>query len=307
MGDRGVRLALRCYPTWWRQKYGKEVEVHAIDMVADGHSPIGLTQSLLWGAVRLRTTAHGMPKDYGLWARRTSLSIATAVVPLLVAVPIMGLSTGGIRIALSRSGETPLVRDLNWVGLAMLVLLLTTSAVLVVGWVGLRGGLRRTAAPAKLRALMWVPFLAAIADVALSMPFVKINHWGPLNGHPSLAQQLTTTLTIVFWSSLILSIVSIVVVAHRSRLPGADLARGSKVATASAVLLAGNLASYCLWGTVMFLHTHSAGHGAYAWSSSSRLDLWAPTVVLLAIGLLLSVCSARIASTSRKVLATTAP
>ena len=306
-GEHVVKLALRCYPTWWRKKYGKEVQVHATDMVTDGHSLIGLTQSLLWGAVRLRMTAQGMPKEYGLWARRTSLSIAAAIVPMLIAIPVMDLSTGGIQIDIPRSGETPALRDLNWIGLAMLLLLLVTVVLSVIGWAELRSGLRRTEASSKLRSLIWIPFLAVVADIALSVPFVRINHWGLLNAHPSVAHALATTLTIVFWSGLTLSITSVLVVANRFRPQDSDLAKGAKVATVAAVVVTGNLAGYCLWGTVLFLDAHPAPHGPYVWQSTPQQALWATTVVFLALGLVVSVCSARIASKSRKMLASATP
>ena len=303
MGEHTVKLALRCYPTWWRKKYGNEVQVHTTDMVTDGYSPIGLTQSLLWGAVRLHVTAQGMPKEYGLWARRTSLSIATAIVPMFIAIPVMWLSTSGITIDIPRSGVTPALRDLNWIGVAMLLLLVMTVVLSVVGWVGLKSGLRRTEASSKLRSLIWIPFLAVVADIALSVPVLKINHWGLLNGHPSVAHALATTLAIVFWSSLILSITSVLVVANRLRLQESDLAKGAKVAAVAAVVIAGNLAGYFLWGTVLFLDAHPAAHRAYVWQSVSREVLWAPTVAFLTLGLVVSICSARIASKSWKMLA----
>jgi hypothetical protein len=304
MGEHAVKLALRCYPTWWREKYGREVQVHATDMVADGHSAIGLTQSLLWGAVRLHMTAQGMPKEYGLWARRTNLSIATAIVPMVIAIPIMCLPTGGFQIDIPGSGESPALRDLNWIGLAILLILLMTVALSVIGWVGLRSGLRRTEASSKLRSLIWIPFLAVVADIALAVPFVRINDWGGLlNGHPSVAHALGTTLTIVFWSGLTMSIISVLVVANLSQLQDSDLGRGAKVATVAAFVLAGNLAGYCLWGTVLLMDAHPAAHGAYLWRSASWQEYWTPTVVFLALGLVVSICSARIASKSWRMLA----
>ena len=273
-------------------------------MVSDGHSAIGLTQSLLWGAVRLRMTAQGMPKEYGLWARRTNLSIATAIAPMIIAIPVMCLPTGGFQVDVPGSGDTPALHNINWIGLAMLLIFLMTVVLSVVGWVGLRSGLRRTEASSKLRSLIWIPFLAVVAGIALSVPFVNVNHWGGLlNGHPSVANALATTLTIVFWLGLTLSITSVLVLANRSRLHDSDLARGAKVATVAAVVLAGNLAGYCLWGTVLLMDTHPAAHGAYLWQSASWQESWTPTVVFLALGLMVSICSARIASKEQKMLA----
>jgi hypothetical protein len=94
------------------------------------------------------------------------------------------------------------------------------------------------------------------------------------------------------------------VVTH-SRLKESDLARGVKVASVAAVVLAGNLAGYCLWGTVLLLDAHPGAQGVCVWQCFSRQVLWVPTVVFLALSLVMSICSARIANKSWKMLAVT--
>jgi hypothetical protein len=255
-------------------------------------------------------SAQGMPKDYGLWARRTSLSTAGAVIPLFIAIPMMMLFTGGIQIRhwlpqASPSGETTLPY-LNVAGLAMLMLLLVSVVVAVAGWAGLRRALWRAEVPTTPRRLIWVPFLAVIADIVLVFPFIRVNQWSPLSGNSPLRQALAVALPIVFWLGLIASIVGVLVVANRCQLAALDLARGARIAAVSAAVFGGYLAAYCVWGGILLFETHRVAHDSYFSQSLPSKDLWILTVMALLVGLIVSICSARIARKSNGILTTAA-
>jgi hypothetical protein len=48
-GMRAVRCSLRCYPVWWRQRYGAEQQELAEELAADGRPPWLLAAGLLAG------------------------------------------------------------------------------------------------------------------------------------------------------------------------------------------------------------------------------------------------------------------
>ncbi len=58
---RAVRCLHRCYPNWWRQRYGAEQEELAADLAAEGRPHWLIAAGLLAGSVRARVTGSGLP------------------------------------------------------------------------------------------------------------------------------------------------------------------------------------------------------------------------------------------------------
>lgn len=83
---------LRLYPRWWRARYGDEVRTVSSDAVAGGQSTLRVIIGLLFGAIRLRATGAGTPKQSELWARRTRACIVVTTVPVLVVLPLFFLT-----------------------------------------------------------------------------------------------------------------------------------------------------------------------------------------------------------------------
>jgi hypothetical protein len=55
-GMRAIGLSLRCYPAWWRERYGAEQEDPAEELAAEGRRPWLLGAGLLAGSARARLT-----------------------------------------------------------------------------------------------------------------------------------------------------------------------------------------------------------------------------------------------------------
>lgn len=87
-GMRAVRGSLRCYPEWWRQRYGAEQEGLAEDLAAEGRPQWLLAAGLLAGAARARMTGSGMPPVPELWSSRVRASVVVGTVAAALALPL---------------------------------------------------------------------------------------------------------------------------------------------------------------------------------------------------------------------------
>ena len=326
--QRTIKLALSCYPHWWRDRYGEEVRAHSLDMIADGRSSAALSFSLLWGAATARWSARGMPRDYRLWSMRTRVSIAWATLTWLLIAPIargvtgnekIGVAFAPIRGLYQRPNSLPMApaaRIVTDSESAMATLSLVTVLLLVAGWIRLIGGIRRSSAPNRSRMLMlaWVPgisglvlLVGVIVDVALVRPSSIVGsgrsqHITDLNGYPSAAHILGVVLGdlgIVAWLA---SIVCVAIAAKRVEVRPSELRYGTGLSIAVAVLFGLLLASYIVWGVALTLEAHQAAHGGFNTITYARQDLWVPMAVLLSIGAGVSIASARTAWRSWSVL-----
>ena len=183
-------------PSWWRERYADEVRVVSNDMTAEGRSTLMVTLNLLGGAVRARSSAQGMPKTYGLWSARAKISIAAATLPWLVVAPLAAIAIGNQTLHSSAglvtwsgfnflpthlqtgfSKGTPVAappltsggQAVLYAMFAFVMLFLATFVVLISGWSGLTGAIKRSGAPHRRRLLLlaWAPVFSLLIDVAL--------------------------------------------------------------------------------------------------------------------------------------------
>ena len=91
-GEGSIDMVLGLYPAWWRARYGDEVRAVSSDAVAGGQSTLRVITGLLLGAIRLRVTGAGTPKQSELWACRTRACIIVAMVPVLIMLPLVFLT-----------------------------------------------------------------------------------------------------------------------------------------------------------------------------------------------------------------------
>jgi hypothetical protein len=89
-----IDVALRCYPTWWRERYGDEMRATIESLQAEGRSAFSIAVGLVRDAFRSHLQARGMPRTYGLLATRTKASIATATIPWMAVIPLVLFVTG---------------------------------------------------------------------------------------------------------------------------------------------------------------------------------------------------------------------
>lgn len=190
-----VDVALRCYPQWWRERYGDEMRAAVEDLIADGRSESLIALGLLRDAVRSRMRVAGMPRTYGLMAMKTRTSIAAATIPWLVIVPFITLVTGGVKFHSSlghvqtgypfalerfrmavpvrtvahplRLVYPPLSRATTMIGLSsqcMGLIFVLSFLVLAVGWTSLRDGVWEMKGYNRRRdyVLSWLPFVTVI-------------------------------------------------------------------------------------------------------------------------------------------------
>jgi len=337
--ESAVNLAIRCYPGWWRERYGEEVRAISGDLTADGRSPAIVALNLLHGAVRARSRAEGMPKIYELWSTRTRISIAAATLPWMLVAPfvLMAMGTQSLHstkgyVFFSGSGFTmthlqiagapptpappltPAGSVVPFASLAVGVLFLVTLAVLASGWTGLTGAIRRSAMPHRRRVwlLAWAPGFALLADVALVVAEVLLRPNGyrstgggpmvPIGGHPLAAHVLGTVLAVVAIGGWLASIVCVAVAAKRADVALSDLRFGKSVSIATTALFALMLTAYLAWGIGLLVQARQASQGTFTTISYSHQDLWFPIVVLITSAVVLSGFSSRAARRSWIVL-----
>jgi hypothetical protein len=338
-----IEWALRCYPAWWRARYGDELRSVATDLTADGRSPLTLTLNLLGGAVRVRSRASGMPKTYRLWSTRTRLSVAGSTLTWLLMAPLVLMSMGsqnvhspagrifpqeasiigdnhfwlvGKSALLPAPPQTPAGSIVTYSAVAILGLFLVTLMALIGGWRVLTGSIRHSSAPDRWRvwALAWVPGFAVLADIALivAQDLVRPSAWRSseghpmvaLNGHPATAHLLGDLLGIVAIVGWLLSIVCVGIAARRAEIAPANLRYGRSISNVVAVLFALLLAAYVSWGIGLILQARQAAHGTFITITYSHSDLWVPMLVVLVLAVVLSALCARMANRSWTVIAT---
>ena len=345
-----IGLALRCYPSWWRERYADEVRVVSNDLTAEGRSSAMVTLNLLGGALRSWSGARGMPKTYGLWSARTKASIATATLSWLLVIPLVLLTVGNeslhssagpvtwsgpssipthLLIAGSRGLPapapplTPVGRLVLLAGLAIVLLSLVTFVVLISGWSGLTGAIRRSASPHRRRllALAWVPLISMVADVALAIAQNAVRypthrivggdvtqrhfvapHPVAYDPHPALLHLLNIVLPTVVDVGWLLSIACVALAARRAEVAPSDLQFGKSVAVVVASLFALLGVAYATWGVGLAVQARQVGNGNYTTVVFPLVAFWPPVVIVLLIGVVLSGLGARSARQSWRVI-----
>jgi hypothetical protein len=89
-----IDVALRCYPSWWTERYGDEMRATIESLQQEDRSSFSIAVSLFRDAFRSRLAARAMPRTYGLLATRTKSSIATATIPWMAVIPFVLAVTG---------------------------------------------------------------------------------------------------------------------------------------------------------------------------------------------------------------------
>lgn len=88
LGMRAISWSLRCYPAWWRERYGAEQEDLAEELAAEGRRPWLMAAGLLAGSARARLTGSGMPAVPALWSSRARVSVVASTIPAALALPV---------------------------------------------------------------------------------------------------------------------------------------------------------------------------------------------------------------------------
>ena len=343
-----IDLVLRCYPNWWQERYADEVRVVSNDLMAEGRSTFKVTLNLLGGAVRARSSAQGMPRTYGLWSTRTKVSIAAATLPWLVVVPLAVIVIGNQRLhswagPVTWSGfsffpthlqtfsrGTPVAAlPLNsggqvvlWAMFAFVLLFLTTFFVLISGWSGLRGAIKRSAALHRRRLLLlaWAPVVSLLIDIALMIAQNAVRYparyvaGGRENGHfvgphmvssvahASAASAFAVIVPTVAGIGWIVSIACIAVAARRAHVSPSDLRFGKSVSTIVATLFALLVLAFATMWVGLIVQARQAVHGSFTTISFPRQDLWLPMILVLLIAGLVSCTCAQAARRSWRVI-----
>ena len=88
MTPRAIRFALRLHPGWWRDRYGDEVTLVALDLIADGRPAWRLAANLYLDAAR--QWLRGPVLDYGPTSRiHAQLAGAGAALPFALVLPLV--------------------------------------------------------------------------------------------------------------------------------------------------------------------------------------------------------------------------
>ena len=185
LGDRAVQWALRCYPGWWRDRYGRDQEALVEDLMAErsqrsrrASSAWGLAGSFVVGAVRARTSGCGMPAVPDLWQRRARTAVIGAVLPAALgagAVLLLLGHTSQYATSGSGSGTTSRAIELSvpgqviyWINLVLIVLSLAFIVQLAWAAVGLSCEMR-SLAPPRRRVLVAAVTLVPMVAVGLGL------------------------------------------------------------------------------------------------------------------------------------------
>jgi hypothetical protein len=340
--NRAIDLAVRCYPTWWQERYADEVRLVSQDVAADGRSTVRVTSSLLGGALRARTRARGMPKRYGLWSTRTKVSIATATLPWLLVAPFVLTFVGSVNLHSSagridwtgssffpshlqilHDAQPTAAPPLTTAGhvalystLAITTLFLVTFAVLISGWSGLTRAIRQSDTPnrRRMRLLAWTPVFALLADIILvvgqgvALPSGYSSHRGRVvafGGDPTALHILRAALPIVAIVGWLVSVACVAMAARRADIAPVELRFGKSVALVVAALFALLVAAYATWGIALIAQSRQTASGTFTTVGYAHAGLWLPMMVVLAVAVTLSVVSARAARNSWKMISVT--
>jgi hypothetical protein len=337
-----IYFALRCYPKWWRDRYGEEMRAAVDDLTGEGRSSHLIALSLLRDAARSHLQARGMPRTYGLLAARTKTSITTATIPWLVMVPFVTFVTssfalhsnsgvvlpgfpfqlnGGMGV-LSRFSPRIVHAPMSvatWVAgfaeLTISVLFLATLLVLAFGWRALRFDIRHSPQhnQRRLRILSWVPDLTVWLVIALWVAHYLVgprsftqHDGGPLialGGNPALAALLGDLVWVVGIVGWSLTMVGIVALAREAELPPETLRYGRTVSILTAVSLSLSFIAFAAWGIALSMQSHQLAVAGAITATYPHQALWLPIALALALAVVISVWGATNARRSWRAIA----
>ncbi|MGA9076743.1 MAG: hypothetical protein WB383_00175 [Acidimicrobiales bacterium] len=164
------RIAVACYPPWWRARYGDGQLGFLADLHAEGRSGARALPNLMAGAVWTRLSGTGMPPTPSAWRNRARTSVTASA---LAAMPLMMLGLyashrGGYWSGNGRLSTAGRVAEDagNFAFFALALVLL----MLAFGWrilISQAHELRPGAARRRYVAAMATPFIAVASGLGL--------------------------------------------------------------------------------------------------------------------------------------------
>jgi len=312
LADRAVQLGLRCYPSWWRERYGAEQEALVEDLRADhgggpsiGRSGWRFAFSFVVGAVRARVTGAGMPAVPGLWKLRAQAAMVVAGLSAAVALPLAVLviprTCERISPAMGRTGSSVQLsiagRIAYWDVVVLVLLILACLVQLVAAAVGLSRQVFGAESPGRrvlVAVIAGTPAVAigggaAMLKLSVSLrPVVSswekvrghtVHVWYSDRGHPAAAALLHWAGWVGIVGGWVAGMVVLAWMATRHPLPLRSLADAVLRTRALAYLqIAIVLSVVVLAATVPFQRAEGAGL-----LYSTDLGAWAP-VTFSALG-----------------------
>jgi hypothetical protein len=337
-----VDLALRCYPTWWTERYGEEMRAVIDDLRAEGRSEGLIAFGLFRDALRSRLRARGMPHSYGLLATRTRTSVALGTLPWLAIAPFLTFVTGGgvvhssagaveigypFQLTLFRTRVVseagyhwvhPSMSATTWVigGASMIMdaLFSVTLLVLIVGLGTLRYGIVREKLHNRRATyvLTWVPVATVALLVAMriiqgiltegSRPEGPTGQW--IGVHSAVAAHVGSAMWVIAIGGWVVTIAGLVVVAHRASLPPETLRFGRTVSVLTSISLSLTFIAFLIWGVAVAVQGRETSVAGAIVATYPRHGVWLPMAFVLCLACATSIWGATAARRSWRTIYT---
>jgi hypothetical protein len=251
-------IALRLYPSWWRERRGEEVAALLEDGAVTGLRVFWAALDLAWHGLALQLRGTGIPMLPDPWRHRTQEFVLLATIPWLLALPFSGPLASGV--SMSRDPDTPMPFAIRVVTTCAAVSPLVLAAIFIVltwGWGALRSDAaaqRRGWARVRATAMCLSPLFAAAAAISMQQlgtwfsPHVvgSVSYYmhGVLRhhmfyargGHPALGQAFAVITPVVGCIALLASAYLLVRIACATRWDAESIRRGIRISTAVSML-----------------------------------------------------------------------
>jgi hypothetical protein len=323
MGRSPVELALRCYPPWWKERYGEEMSAVIDDLRGEGRSERVIAMGLWRDVLRSRLQARGMPRTYGVLATRTRTSIAASTLPWLAVVPFVLIITGtyvlhpfrnevivGYPFQLSPfptklfvANQTlhPAMSAATWVGgisvMVVQALFIVTLIVLGLGLSALRYGIKREKSRNRrlMYLLTWSPFITVFGVIALSIGRTYFSarqfatsidghsHISRVGGHPAVAALMGDLMWTLAIGGWLLAMGGLAVVANRVTVPPDTLRFGRTVSVLTSISMSLTFLAFMVWSVAVDVQTRQETAVGTLVATYPRHDLWIPMAFSLGL------------------------
>jgi hypothetical protein len=336
-----IDVALRCYPQWWKERYGDEMRAIIDDLKDEGRSEHTIAVSLLRDAMRSRLQDRGMPRTYGLLANRTRTSVAAGTLPWLAIVPfvltVMGtyvlhpfrheilagypFMLSPFRTKVFTSGQTlhPAMSAATWVGgisvMVVQALFLLTLVILAIGLSALRYGIKREKSRNRrwMYLLTWTPMFTVLSLVALDIgrSFVSANRSATflangqilwVGGHPAIAALMGDLMWILAIGGWLFAMGGLAVVANRVTVPPDTLRFGRTVSVLTSISMSLTFLAFIVWSVAVDIQVRQGSSFGTIVATYPRHDLWLPMAFALGLCSVASIWGATSARRSWRVI-----
>jgi hypothetical protein len=336
-----IDVALRCYPTWWRERYGDEMRATIESLQHEGRTSFSIAVGLFRDAFRSHLQARGMPRTYGLLATRTKASIATATIPWMAVIPFVLAVTGPTHLSSlggsviagypfeltpfrtkifpSPHGVHAVISTTDWfIGLSNMAIqaaFLLAFVALGFGLAALRYGIKREKRVNRRRMylLTWLPVATVVTFIGLAYAqdyvrnqarYLGTGHGNIYlgGGHPSVAAFLGNLEWIVAIGGWLLSMVALAVVSRNVTLPPDTLRFGRTVSILSSFSLCVTFVAVVIWGVAIDMRGHAVVHAGTVIATYPEHGLWALLVLVLGVATMLSIAGASSARQSWRTI-----